>query len=560
MLKKIFVLFMALALLSCLSENSWAQTSSLEILDRERARTQPAPRSQPQLRIEEDRQPSPVDATIQFVLKSIVIEGATVFPADEFQTSYLQFYNQRISFETLNAITAELTKKYRDQGYLLSRVILPAQDVDQQAAEIRLLAIEGFIASIQYEGDADLVAMFKKRFSAVEQKLLEKKPLKHADFEREMLLLQDLPGLKVSSRFQEAPVQSGSILVLELEKKALSGNVSLSNSGTGSAGPGLISASVSLNSLPLLGLSSTVYYSQAAHIKEYFSITLSEAYQFVNGLTVSASYAHSYSPEPDTDFARLFDYKTKGKTLNLNVTYPLIRSRDLNLSLGLGYEHRNSDSDLLGEHYNHDRLRTLSFNTNFDFSDEVGGVTQLIATISQGLDVFGATNHDPESTNPLAGAKFIKGDIYFSRNQQLPLNLSFLLAAELMVSDSVLSSYNKFSFGGGQFGRGYDSGTIEGDNAFAISFEPRWTHYFNDKLTLQPFAFIDYGVVWTNQSLPETPSREHGASFGGGLRFWGHVGSDKLPDFNLSAFVGKSLKKIDEENSTKFVVQATFIF
>jgi hemolysin activation/secretion protein len=307
-------------------------------------------------------------------------------------------------------------------------------------------------------------------------------------------------------------------------------------------------------------MSTSVSYSQADKIKEYYSINFGQSYQFANGLLISASFGRSQSPKPDTDFARLFDYRTESKSLSFNVSYPLIRSRDLNLSIGLGYDHRDAYSYMMADDRTNDRLRTLSFNANFDFSDELGGVTQIITTLSQGLDVFHATNRELEATNALAPAKYFKADIYVSRNQQLPLGFSLFLSGEAMTADRVLASYNKFSLGGGQFGRGYDSGAFEGDRAVAFSFEPRWTYNPAERLSIQPFAFIDYGRVWANQSLVGVPDSEYGSSFGFGLRFWGHVGNEMFPDFNLSGFWGKPMKKLENEKSSRWIFMASFYF
>ena len=234
----------------------------------------------------------------------------------------------------------------------------------------------------------------------------------------------------------------------------------------------------------------------------------------------------------------------------------------MNLSLGLGYEHRDSTADLLDERFTRDRLRTLSVNANFDFSDEWGGVTQVLPTLYQGLDVFSATDHYPEATNSLAGARFFKADLYLSRNQQLPMNFSLFAAAEGQFADSSLSSYNKFSFGGSQFGRGYEPGVIEGDNAAAASLEPRWTWHLTEKVAIQPFAFIDWGSVWTSRSVEGVRDEEHGSSFGGGVRLWGHVGKSYLPDFNVSAFIGKPLERAGDhpDTSERFVLQFSLLF
>jgi hemolysin activation/secretion protein len=554
---------LTLLLFTCFTaESAFGASSGLDVLDRERDRARTEPRSQPKIHIAEDRQPSALDSAIQLTLASLHVTGGTVFAESDLLAPYAGLNGTRISFETLNGIAADLTKKYRDSGYLLSRVVLPAQEVDERAADIRLTAIEGFVSSIEYVGEEQLIARFKKYFPPVEQNLLGKKPLKHADFERQMLLLQDLPGVRVSSRFKEAAISGASILVLELEQDLADASVGWSSTGTESAGPGIFSVSAGVNTLPLIGARTTFSYSQADRFEEYYTMQVGQSYQFANGLVLKASYAYSSSPKPDTDFARLFDYETSSKTFSLGVSYPLIRSRDSNLSLGMGYEHRDSAADLLDERFTRDRLRNLSVNADFDFSDEWGGVTQVIPTLYQGLDVFSATNHDPESTNTLAGANFFKAGLYVSRNQQLPWNFSHFAAVEGQYADSSLSDYNKFSFGGSQFGRGFDPGVIEGDNAAAASLEPRWTWYLSEKTTIQPFVFVDWGTVWASRSVEGVRDEEHGSSFGGGVRLWGHVGKSYLPDFNVSAFIGKPLQRAgsNPDTSERFVMQFSLLF
>jgi hemolysin activation/secretion protein len=537
--------------------------SSLDILDRERDRARTAPQSRPGIVIAEDGQgPTPDDA-VSVTLASLTVRGATAFPAADLLAPYRQLVNTRVSFAALKGIAADLTKKYRDAGYLLSRVILPAQEVDRDGAHIQLTAVEGFISSVEYGGDERLLERFTAYFAASEKSLVGKTPLKHSDFERQMLLLQDLPGIRASSRFREGPVSGSSVLVLDIQGDLLDGSASWGNTGTDSAGPGILSVSGGVNALPFIGSRTALSWTQADNVREYWSLQASESWQAANGLSLKGTYALSESPRADTEFARLFDYETQSRTFTLGIAYPLLRGRDMNLRLGLTFEHRNSDAFLLDSRYTRDRLRTLSANADFDFSDALGGVTQIIPTLSRGLKIFAATDKDSDAANTLAPAEFWKLDLYVSRNQQLPYNFSLFAAAEAQFADESLSSYNKFSLGGSQFGRGFDPGVMEGDNAFAVSLEPRWTWRPTDATAVQPFAFIDWGTVWTAKSVAGAPDEEHASSFGGGLRFWGHVGDARLPDFTLSAFVAQPMQRSSrhrESMTPRFAFQASLFF
>lgn len=555
----ILVLSMGIAAVSpCVS----FAANSLDVLDRQRDQSRPAPLSQPKLQITEDGRFFGAGGGAQCILRSLQIAGSTVFSEEELLAPYRALFGARISLAKIHAITAELTKKYRDAGYLLSRVIIPEQEVEQSGADIRLLVVEGFIESIEYTGDERILERFKSYFAPAEKKIIGQKPLKHSVFERYMLLIQDVAGIEISSRFQKGTLPGASILVLNVRGDMVEGNLGWGNTGTDSSGPGIASASLSANTLPVIGARTSVSYSQANNYREYWSLQIAQRYQMWNGLNFNASYAYSDSPEMDTDFARTFDYTTRSHTFNLGASYPVIRSRDLNLSLGVNYEHRNSDADVFGERFTRDRLRTLSINANMDFSDALGGVTQFIPTLSRGLYVFDATDESQGASNSLAPAGFWKFGVYASRNQRLPFDFSVFTAAEAQFSDASLSSYNKFFLGGSQFGRGYEPGVVEGDNGFAALLEPRWTYALSENASIQLFGFIDWGSVWTSKSVWGVPDSQEASSAGGGVRLWGHAGDERLPDFNISAFIGQPLKKAgdDSGDSPRFVFQAGISF
>jgi len=534
--------------------------AAIDLLDRQRL-AQPEPKAQPSLRITEEAGQPAYDQSLRFTLASLRVEGSTAFSEQELLAPYLSLYGTQISFNAVNTIAAELTKKYRDKGYLLSRVVLPAQELEPLKADVRLVAVEGYIASVEYEGEKKFVARFRSYFSRAEKKLLGKRPLKHKDFEREMLLLQDLAGVKATSRFKEGTERGASILVLTVSSKILDGTLGWNTHGTESAGPHMFNASVGFSTLPLIGAKTTVSWHQAANVQQYHSIQIAQSYQFSSGLLMHGAYAYSFSPEPNTDFAREFDYMTRSDTFTLGLSYPIIRSRDMNLSVGLTFESRDSFSDVLAELYTTDRLRSITASINFDFADEWGGVTQFIPSYTRGLNILHATDEAWDASNPLAPAEYSKFNIFISRNQKLFGKFSLFAALSAQFSDSLLSSYNQFSVGGAQFGRGFEPGIIQNDNGIAFTIEPRWTHWLTDKVAVQPYVFYDWGNVWGARRVAGVLDPETTSSVGAGVRLWGRVGKDYLPDFNLNFFVAKGLQKVrDKGEYARCGVQLSLMF
>ncbi|MDR3300400.1 MAG: hypothetical protein LBU43_10520 [Candidatus Accumulibacter sp.] len=541
--------------------------ADIDIIDRQRQEV-PAPKSLPSLEIVDDRVPAELDQSLRFTLGGLRVDGASVFSDAELTGPYRESFGRETSYNRVAAIAGELTKKYRDAGYLLSRVVLPVEQgaLDARDAHIRLVAIEGYISAVEYEdgGEPELAARFKTWWAAIEQKLLAMRPLKHADFEREMLLLFDLPGVQISSRFKEAGENSATgatVLVIELRHQALDLSFNAGSTGTSSAGRGIVTVGVGLNSPPFIGGHTTLSYTQAAHRKEYRSIALGHSHQFANGIIASLHWARSDSPYPDSDFARLFDYETKSETLTLGVSYPFIRSRDLNLSAGLSFEHRNSAADLLDTRYTRDRLRGLTLGLNFDFADEWGGVTQVLPSFTRGVSWFDATDRDADASTPIAPASFTRAKLHLSRNQSLPGKFSFFAAAETQYSSKALSSYHRYLLGGSQFGRGYAIGVIENDRGAAVSLEGRWNMVVA-ATTVQPFIFIDWGKTWS----VDGHDKERLASNGIGLRLHGKapnpITAAQPGNFSLTVFAAWARREAGDtdKGDHRYMMQGVLSF
>jgi hemolysin activation/secretion protein len=533
--------------------------ADIDVLDKQQ-REIPAPRSQPPLRIVEDGgETAGPDESLRFVLDKLTVVGAGTFSSDELTAPYREHYGRETSFARIGAIAGEMTRRYRDAGYLFSRVVVPVDQgaLDPQHAEVRLMAIEGFISRVDYEGDADLIERLKAYWGGVEARLTEMRPLRHADFEREMLLLSDVPGLSVSSRFEEGAGEGATVLVLTARQRLVEFSLNAGNTGTESAGRGLVTANASLNHPFFLGGRTTLGFTQAAHRREYASVSLSHAHRFANGLTASFSWTKSDSPEPDSDFARRFDYETASETVTAGVDHSFIRGRDLNLSAGVSYEHRDSRSDLSGERYTRDRLRGLTVEANLDFSDGWGdgGVTQIVPTYTRGLSWASATDRDPDASASIAPARFNRLKLYLSHNRSLPGDFSLFAAAEAQFADESLSSYYRYALGGSQFGRGYASGEVENDEGYAFSLEGRW----NTTLagwSVSPFVFFDIGKVWARHGQ----GRDRVASHGIGFRLSADSLSFAAGRFSLTTFAARADKDAGEVDAgdVRYMLQAVY--
>jgi hemolysin activation/secretion protein len=196
---------------------------------------------------------------------------------------------------------------------------------------------------------------------------------------------------------------------------------------------------------------------------------------------------------------------------------------------------------------------------NFDYSDEYGGVTQIVPSFTQGLDIFNATDKDFESSNPLAPARYNRANLYISRNQRLFGGLSLFFSGEIQLAGTILPPYEQFSLGGAQFGRGYESGVLEGDNGVAGLFELRYIGKLSESLSLQPYLFLDGGTVWNKGDIYNFDPHADLSSAGFGFRLYG-TPKTYLSSFNFNILLGKPLKTVNGKSSPRFVMLTSMTF
>ena len=183
--------------------------------------------------IPETTQTPPANAAdIRFQLTQMTVDGVSVYPADAVRRTYADALQREVTLADIYKIVDSLTARYRNDGYILSQVVVPAQSVEHGV--IRLQAIEGYIADVRVEGgDADLRA----RVGRYGQKIRAIRPLTAAALERYVLLLNDLPGVRVHAVLAPASTPGASELVLQVSQHAVQAGFSADSRGSTRARP-----------------------------------------------------------------------------------------------------------------------------------------------------------------------------------------------------------------------------------------------------------------------------------------------------------------------------------
>ncbi len=380
-------------------------------------RLEPAPtvpEAAPPVSVPETGQPSPPPgaAEVRFKLAQVEVSGNSVFKEAELKPLWQDKLGKEISLAELWEIAAAITVRYRNAGYILSRALVPAQEIADGIARIQV--VEGYVDKVIVDGEP---TGDRTTLDHAIERIKASRPLEERVLERYILLLNDLPGVTARTILRPSPVEQGaSELVIIWEETRFSGSVSADNFGTRFLGPTQLSGAVVGNNLyhrydstELRGLV-TVPLDELQYLSLRHSLPVGPEGTVV---TFDGSYTHT---EPDElDGLRGTDDEGHSIFGSLYVAHPFIRSRSENLSLFGGLRFQNSDNAFTGTNDTSDRTRSVTAGGTFDIVDSLRGVTLFGLDVTQGMDVLDAHTEPVRTT----GESRPKGDITFTR-----LNLS----------------------------------------------------------------------------------------------------------------------------------------
>jgi hemolysin activation/secretion protein len=427
-------------------------------------------------------------------------------------------------FKTLADVYAAadaLTAYYRDQGFLMARVGVPAQEI--RAGVVRLQVDEGRIGSVEAQGD------FTQRplVETVLDRVRAHKVLNIRAIEHELLTLNDLPGSSFRVVLVPAPDGTTGVVIIGAEDRRWSGSVQFDNSGSSYLGPYLVSGSVGISNLLAPLQQTTLSLSSTSQIRELNSATLTHAMPIAYAELMLTLEASATQGEPG-DTLKTSAIESRSAQLDARLDWSILRQRTDSLIVSTGVTLRNSTTDALGTRFSRDGVRALYLGARYDWQDFLAGYNLSQLQLSRGLSDFldGSQTGDANLSREQARGDFTKLELSLLRNQSFTEDISLFGALRGQLSDSALFASEEFGFGGAFMGRAYDTSEKTGDSGVSVLVEARYRSLETTGLLLQPFAFYDYGIVWNRDT--DQQGRDDGSSAGLGLRVIHDRGEAKL--------------------------------
>jgi hemolysin activation/secretion protein len=472
----------------------------------------------------------PLTMGTTLTIRKLQIEGGTRYPLSEVGKVYQPLLGHPITVAELIEATRSITRRYQDDGYLLSYAYLPQQSFDQGV--VRVVLVEGYIKDYQLQGD---IGRSKALLDKLVAKLSAERPLTRKTFERYTTLMNRIPGVTLQAQVPPPGTTDGATyLVAEASRKPWTS--SMSTTADNRKGTQALFG-VSSNSQTSMGeqLSLSGLFPPGDDEEKYYRLDYS---QFLNAegtqLLVSGS---RYRADPATllrlDNGLQLKSHRENDRYSVGFNHPLIAAPTEQLNAGA----RLYAVDDKTRYRVVDDPRQISLKTDIralafegDWRKADARQLQIIsAGLYQGIDGMGAHTDDPTYDLDFFRLRLsgVQSNSFFEHWQGV-------LSAALYWSDDTLPDSERAVFGGQNFGRGYPDDQASGDKGWGAAYEVNYS--FNRDSSwlriLQPYVVLDRAKTWFN-TLPIQGSDLSSVALG--LRF----GDAKY--YNVALEAGKAM-------------------
>lgn len=440
-----------------------------------------------------------MSSSAPFSVKALRIQGNTLFDTETLHALVAQAEGQTMPLNQLEAQVGSIPAYYNSQGYPLVRVVIPAQTV--RDGIVRVQVIEGRYGNVSLNNSSQVKDGL---LQAALAPLVPGKVVSQAELDHALLLLSDVPGVKVNGALKPGQALGATDLAVSTVQSgpAVSGNVVLDNAGNRYTGQARVSGTVfvvnplqhgDVLSMSVLSSGGNMNYGRLGYD------TLVDGKGTHLGGSLSAL---RYSLGEPLDALKAHG---SAQVASLWAKQPLVRSSDVNL-----YGKVQLDRLQLRDRIDVNASRTdrhldkLTASLEGDFRDKflAGAITSwnLGATVGRvGFDDDIAQSIDAKSAR--TAGRYTKWNANLARLQGLSMKDSLYLGVAGQWAGSNLDSSQKISVGGPYTVRAYEVGAVSGDNVYTGTIELRHELESSGRNRWQAIAFIDIAHVQINKGV-----------------------------------------------------------
>lgn len=518
------------------------------------------PKMAPDIRVEPANAPAASTAdTAKIVVNSLRVTGAASYSDADLLalTGFRQ--GSALTLTDLRGMAAKITDHYRSNGYFVAQAYLPAQDIKDGA--ITIAVIEGQYGKLDVRNQSRLSNdLIQAQLAGINSG----DTMKIAPLESSLLLLSDVPGVKVTSSLVPGATYGTSDLIVDVTPGApVTGSIDADNGGNRYTGQYRLGATVNLNnlagrgdvaSLRVVTTGSGLNYARAAYQMQFGKATAGLSYSRLRY-------------ELGEEFESLQAHGT-ASIASVYGSYPLMRSRNTNLYAQLAFDHKTFDDevDTTGSD-TRKKAQVLSATLRGDHRDSLGGggLNNYALTISTGnLDIQTPALLAWDAASAQSNGHYTKLGFSASRLQAVSKTVSVYAGINGQVASKNLDASEKMQLGGMNGVRAYPEGEGYGDQGYLVTLEARLQlPAFSAQIPgqMELIGFIDAGSVTANKNPGVWATGDNRRTLSGigiGLNWW--VANDFVLRTSYARKLGGENATSAPDKSGRFWFQAVKYF
>jgi hemolysin activation/secretion protein len=451
----------------------------------------------------------------QVLIKDIIFEGNKVITNEEIKKYLGNFSGKKFYFSELLNFTNLISNLYKEKGFSFSRAYLPPQSIKDGFLIIKIT--EGEYGEINSIGDQSIAPQAKNFLS----KLKPGNPIYGPSLEKDLLILDDQPGIKITPLIRPGNiVGTGDLDVrVDKEKKNYGINFNFDTFGNRYTGKERKRISGYYNSPLIFGdqILFSILHTDEDMLFGFLNYNFPILY---SGLRGRLGLSHTYY-ELGKEYENL-ESNGKADTISFGLQYPLIRSQKSNLKFDIEYNLKSLyDEQGTAGTYDHKNSSTLPLSLIFDIRDQIGlgAVTYGSLAWTPGILDLGGGSDKSNDINAKTDGNFNKINFDLARIQQLSEKISLFGRVSTQLTFDNLDSSESFGLGGVNGVRAFPSGESFGDEGSLAQIELRYSTMLYKKFKFDPFVFFDVGTIKTNHNNYTTDANTRDLSGGGfGIR------------------------------------------
>ncbi len=469
----------------------------------------------------------------------------------------------------LQNIADELTRYYRDRGFILAQAIVPAQEVQNGVVKLRLL--EGSLEDVRVEGNR----IYKSKVVEGPFRRLQGQPIVLGSIERALLDVQDFPGLTVFGTFTQGDQLGNTDLIVRVrEEKRLYFTPSVDNYGTEFTGEYRALLDFQINNL----------FGVADQVQAYVLQTFEPDNGTYGGLSFQFPFGRnaiglggSINQFDVGGLSGLTALDVEGTVDQADIYWnrTFANGRFFGASGRLGLAIKNATTEIPGSVLNEDKLTVANLLFDFfaasrrgrgftvgSFEADIGMPDTLGSMDGSGDGVSSRVGGDGER----AGGSFEKYKLNFQHLRRLGASSSLLLRLDGQWTNDILVALEQYAIGGPQNVRAYPLAEALVDTGGSATLE--WiinAPGFADRPTrgnrtwgeiFQVSIFVDYAYGELNNPLiTEEPTVDY-SGYGLGLQF--NVPGTFYARFDVASPMGSRIATNDRDPQYYFRMSYTF--